>query len=312
ARRAGMESKMNTGEPLLRAALIQGNIEQRMKWDPEWEEEILETYEDLTRKAVAEAKQNGDLDLVVWPEAAVPFFPTDESAPGWRLRRLVNETGVPILFGAPHYEARRYYNSAFLMQPGVEELIRYDKNILVPFGEYVPLTWLFFFVDKVTEVGGTDFTPGMGARPIELGDTRIGTLICYEGIFPELVRDFERGGSDVLANITNDAWFGNTSAPWQHMATVRMRAIETRSFVLRAANTGITTLIDPLGVAREPTQLNERTYRIVAAGEDLSDTFYEKYGDVVVGLSTLGMLITAGFALIRRKKAPPPEESEDA
>ena len=315
ARRAGMESKMNTGEPLLRAALIQGNIEQRMKWDPAWEEEILKTYEELTRQAVAEAKQSGELDLVVWPEAAVPFFPTDESAPGWRLHRLVNETGVPILFGAPHYEARHYYNSAFLMRPGTEELAHYDKNVLVPLGEYVPLTGLFFFVDKITEVGGSDFTPGTGARALELGNVRIGTLICYEGIFPGLVRDFERGGTDVFANITNDAWFGNTSAPWQHMATVRMRAIETRSFVLRAANTGITTLIDPLGVAREPTELNERTYRIVSAGEDLSDTFYEKHGDVVVGLSTLGMLLALGFALMRREEIPPtapPEDQEEA
>lgn len=311
-RHTGMRTKMETGKPLLRAALIQGNIEQRMKWDPEWEEEILRTYEDLTRKAVAEAAEDGPLDLVVWPEAAVPFFPADDNAPGWRLRRLVREVGVPLLFGAPHYENGHYYNSAFLMRPDTEKLERYDKNVLVPFGEYVPLTELFFFVEKITEVGGSDFTPGTGARSIALGETRIGALICYEGIFPDLVRDFEHGGTDIFANITNDAWFGETSAPWQHMATVRMRAIETRSFVLRAANTGITALIDPLGNAREPTRLGERTWRIVTAGQDLSDTIYESRGNLVVWLSVLGILMAIGFAPAGPGRADAPKPPTDA
>lgn len=277
ARLAGIREHLAQAPRPWRIALVQGNIRQSLKWEPEFAERSLEQHELISR----EAHEREKLDLIVWSEAAATFFPDDPDAPTWRLRRLVRELDTPLLFGAPHYEDGRYYNSAFLLEPDAQtdDLPRYDKTILVPFGEYVPFSDLLFFVDRLVSAGAGDFSAGRQSEPLAVGDMRLAPLICYEVLFPELVRKFTASGANILVNITNDAWFGDTAAPWQHLAQARLRSVETRSWLVRAANTGITATINPAGELIAPTVLNTPAFRIARVGPDLEETLYERLGE---------------------------------
>ena len=177
-------------------------------------------------------------------------------------------------------------NSAFLLQPDGTLSGRYDKVHLVPYGEYVPLRRLFPFIGKLV-AGVGDFRPGKGFYPLTIDGHRLGVLICYEAIFPEAARDYKRKGAELLVNITNDAWFGRTSAPYQHLSMTVFRAIENRLYLVRAANTGISAIIDPTGEILSRTGLFERT---VLKGEvKIIDerTFYAAYGDLFVYLCAI-------------------------
>ncbi|MEW6775178.1 MAG: apolipoprotein N-acyltransferase [Bdellovibrionota bacterium] len=282
ARKPQIEGQINAAPEKFRVALVQPNVPQVLKWDDEHENAMLLRHEQMSRELLGK----GRVDLLVWPEAAFTFFPTDPEAPLWVVRRLSEETRTPILFGAPNEEQRgeeiRYSNSVLLMEPGVESLQRYDKIKLVPFGEYVPFSNVFFFLKKLVEVGAGDFTPGDSPVLLSTGKIRAAPLVCYEAIFPGLVRKFTGEGSNLLVNITNDAWFGKTSAPYQHLSMARLRTIETRSWMVRAANTGITAAITPTGALVDATELETQTYRIVEVGEDLGETAYEYFGDWIV------------------------------
>jgi apolipoprotein N-acyltransferase len=156
---------------------------------------------------------------------------------------------------------------------------RSDKVHLVPFGEYVPLAPFLPFIDKlVTGIG--DFTPGT-VSPLPLNGAEIGVLVCYEAIFPELAREWVRRGSDLLVNITNDAWFGRSSAPWQHLGMTRFRAIENRIWIARAANTGISAFIAPSGRVTEQSPLFETLYLKGEVGLGAQPTLYTSIGDAV-------------------------------
>ncbi len=157
----------------------------------------------------------------------------------------------------------------------------YDKMKLVPFGEYVPLKSLFFFVDKVVE-GVGDFQAGDTPFVFHAGRAKFGTLICYEGIFPGLTRRFVAGGADFLVNITNDAWFGRTSAPYQHLAMATLRAIENRVPLVRVANTGFSAMVDADGTIRWRTGLFETAWRVDSISWVGIQTFYTRFGDVFV------------------------------
>ena len=173
------------------------------------------------------------------------------------VRGLPLETGAFLLFGSPAYQrdaaGLRYLNSAFLLSPSDLVIGRSDKNHLVPFGEYVPLSGFLPFVNKLV-VGIGDYSPG-AINPLPIKEDQLGVLVCYEVIFPELAREYIRQGSDLLVNITNDAWFGESSAPWQHLAMARFRAVENRVWLARAANTGVSAFISPSGKIMQQTGL---------------------------------------------------------
>ena len=230
--------------PKKRIAIVQGNIPQDEKWDPAFQEKTLVKYLRLSLGTVGESPE-----IIVWPETALPFYPLE--SPMWRTveEKLLVPAGVTLVTGAPHREngasGPRYYNSAFVAGPtGIRG--RYDKQHLVPFGEYVPLRRLLFFLSPVVDAIG-DFTAGAGGDPLPCKGLRIGVLICFETIFPELAAERTRKGGDMLVDLTNDAWYGMTSAPWQDLAMAVFRAVECRRSMARAANTGFSAFIDPAG-----------------------------------------------------------------
>jgi apolipoprotein N-acyltransferase len=281
----------------LRVALIQGNIPQDVKWSPEFRQQTVDIYEHLTREAA-----KGGVDLVVWPESAVPFFFQDEPLPAERIRMLARELHTCLLFGSPAHELRNgtstYLNSAFLLSPQGETLGRADKMHLVPFGEYVPLGSLLTFINKLV-VGIGDFSPGEHATPLDTGTTKLGIQVCYEVIFPELARQYVQNGARVLVAITNDAWFGRSSAPYQHLAIASFRAVETRTPLIRAANTGVTAIVDQNGYIRNMTGLFVEGYRTGEIQPGRGTSLYLTIGDAPAWLC---VLLTAGVSLIIWRK----------
>ena len=264
-----------TGEPAIFVGLLQGNIDQSIKWDRRYQLSTLERYERLDRQAAERRPQ-----LIVWPEAATPFLLRREPELADRIVRLGQETGVPMLIGSPDIkEDGLYYNSAFLVDPSGRLRGRYDKRHLVPFGEYVPLRPLLFFVHRLA-VGIGDFGRGEGATVLSADGFRFGVMICYEAIFPAEVRERAVNGAQFLVNITNDAWFGRSGAPYQHFAMAVMRAVENGTYLVRAANTGVTAIVDPSGAVQAHTEIFTEAALVGMVRPRLGQTLYTCYGDV--------------------------------
>jgi apolipoprotein N-acyltransferase len=262
--------------PTLPVAVVQGNIDQAVKWDAAFRGETLRLYAALTREAAPGSR------LVLWPEAAVPAYLRFDHGVVQGLVALAGEVGVPILVGAPDAlptgASMRYLNSAFLL--GGDGLRgRYDKMHLVPFGEYVPLKRLLFFVEAIAADIG-DFTPGQTTTLFPLDGRTFGTVICYEVIFPDLFRRFVARGASFMTNITNDAWFGDSGGPLQHLAMVPLRAVENRVAVVRAANTGVSALVLPSGALDAELPLGTRGVLRGAVPVGGGGTFYSRFGDV--------------------------------
>jgi len=292
-----MQAKMESA-PAIDVTLIQGNIDQGVKWEPRYQEEALAAYNALSRRA-----SPGRGGLIVWPETAAPFYFQDSDSKSREVCRMARETGDWLLFGSPGYRNVKsgvnFLNSAFLLSPLGSIAGRYDKVHLVPYGEYVPLRGLFPFAGKL--VAGTgDIHPGKGYAPLFLLGHKIGVLICYEGIFPEAGRTYKKEGAELLVNITNDAWFGTSSAPYQHLSMTVFRAVENRLYVLRAANTGISAIIDPTGKIISQTALFVETALPGQARFIDNKTFYVAYGDLFVYLCFISLLLI--YMNYRRKK----------
>lgn len=274
-----LQQSADSRDDRLRIALVQGNIPQDVKWLPEFQEETVRIYRDLSHRA-ARADTPG---LIIWPEAATPFYYQDATPLSAAVAAIPRETGAALLFGSPAYFREpggiRYLNSAFLLDSTGREKGRSDKVHLVPFGEYVPLKRFLPFIDKLV-VGIGDFSPGT-ISPLPLNGHSLGVLVCYEAIFPELAREWVRQGSDLLVNITNDAWFGNSSAPWQHLSMVRFRAVENRIWIARAANTGISAFITPTGEVLAATNLFEPATAAVEIGLGARPGLYARTGDLI-------------------------------
>lgn len=276
-------------------ALIQGNIDQSVKWDPAFQEATVAVYERLSRKACS----TGPTDLVVWPESAVPFYLQSEEKYADRIRNLARELRSCTVVGSPAFEKDgetvRYLNSAFLLSPWGDVVGRSDKIHLVPFGEYVPMAKFLPFVNKIV-AGIGDFSPGAGIASLETGKGAIGVLVCFEGIFPELARGYVRAGSRLLVNITNDAWYKRSSAPYQHLSMTVFRAVENRVPLVRAANTGITAIIDSKGHILRMTNLFEEAILTgeVRLGE--GGTIYNRYGDFFAVACLVGTALVALLA----------------
>jgi apolipoprotein N-acyltransferase len=284
-----------TGGAAIRVGLLQGNIDQSLKWDRSYQTATLDIYERLTRR-VAAAKPG----LIVWPETAIPFFLQREPELAARVYRLAEETGVPMLVGSPDVgDDGRLYNTAFLLGRDGRIQGRYDKRHLVPFGEYVPLHQVFFFLDKLV-VGIGDFGRGQRATVFSLNGTRFSVMICYEAIFPDEVREFVRDGAEFLVNITNDAWFGRSGAPSQHLAMAAMRAVENGMYLVRAANTGITAVVAPTGEILAETGIFTEAALLGTIHPRLGETPYSRFGDVLAWVC-LTFLVAYGMALARAR-----------
>jgi apolipoprotein N-acyltransferase len=292
----------------LTVALLQGNIAQDLKWDDAAREAIFSNYRHLTIEAAADA----EIDLIIWPEAATPFFFANDRVFQLRQLQLAQEAGHPLLFGSPTYVQVGgqdiMYNSAFLVGPDATVLGRYDKIHLVPFGEYIPLRRLLFFLDKLV-VGIGDFRSGEAYTVMAIPPGRFAVLICFEAIFPDLVRHFVRHGAQFLVNITNDAWFGHSPASYQHISMVVLRAVENRLPIVRAANTGISAVIDATGRLSQQTDLFVRTWvkaRITPGGG--GTTFYTRWGDLFAYGCILVTAVSLGWGMVGVR---PTRESTD-
>jgi apolipoprotein N-acyltransferase len=233
------------GAPKKRIAVVQGNIDQTLKWNVAHQLKTIDTYLKLSASQQKTAPQ-----LIVWPETAMPFYLFQQKALTEMVINGIRSTGTDYLISSPAVtqteDGNRYFNRAFLVQADGTLQDTYDKAHLVPFGEYVPFKkWLPFLGKMVAQVG--DFSSGPVGDTLDWRQHQIGTLICYELIFPYLSRAAVRNGADMLINITNDAWYGKTSAPYQHFSMAVFRAVETRRTLIRSANTGISGFIDPVG-----------------------------------------------------------------
>ena len=297
----------------MRVAMVQGNIPQSIKWDPAFLDTSFNVYVDQTEQAARH-----HVDLVVWPEAAAAFFfqPTALYPPRFagdavyreRLLKLAADTGDPILFGAPALGLAAdgsvgMYNRAYLVSGAGKVVGYYDKIQLVPFGEYVPMRPLVgFLVNRIVH-GFGDMIPGTEQTLLPVKGAQLGVLICYESVFPDLTRRAVERGANVLVNITNDAWYGESSAPYQLLAMTAMRAVETKTPIVRVANTGISAVIDADGQITARTPLFKRGTEI----EDVSwyprRTVYTVVGDLFSEICFVLTLLGVLLAILRGRGA---------
>lgn len=240
-------------------AVIQGNIDQSKKWSPGMKEKTVSKYLELSEGVV---KKTDKIDLLVWPETALPFYPAREPLMN-HIRNFSRKKRVYLLTGSPYFtvvpDKKRpveYFNSALLLDRLGHLVGRYNKQHLVPFGEYVPLRTYLWFVKPLVELVG-DFTPGNSSIPLKAEKISAGVLICFESIFPEISRRQVVGGANLLVSMTNDAWYGRSSAPYHSWAMTVMRAVENKRSLVRAANTGISGFVEPTGVIRTELPLFE-------------------------------------------------------
>jgi len=242
--------------------------------------------------------------LIVWPETAFPsYFPSGTELDD-RLGDITREANTYLLLGSLSYKKKgkeiKIYNSAYLFSPGRHILGRYDKIHLVPLGEYVPLSTHFPFFNSLAGIG--NITPGEEAVIFKLPRGKFGVLICFEVIFPELCRKFVREGADFMVTITNDAWFGKTSAPYQHLAQATFRSIENRIWLVRAANTGVSAFVDPWGRIK----MSGGIFTSEVLTEEIefkahAMTFYTRHGDLFAIICSLLGIGLMGYVLLKRQ-----------
>lgn len=284
------------GDPFT-VGLVQGNIAQDDKWNPTLAPAILDRYLSMTRAAVARGAR-----LVIWPESSTPFLFDEDPVSAAAVRALVRESGTPLLFGTDEFERgtpNRFYNSAFMLSGDGATAAVYRKMHLVPFGEYVPLRRLLFFIAPLVE-SVSDFAPGTRVTMLPVAGHMASTAICYEVVYPHLIRQAVLEGSELLTTVTNDAWYGESSAPHQHYALASMRAIEQGRYLARAANTGISGIIDPYGREVARSGLFETTVVMGEVRFIRTRTVYATIGDVVPQLGVLVTLLGLAAAFWRR------------
>lgn len=275
------------------ALLVQTNLPQLEEYDSEWVQHHPDQFrelEQLTREAVA-AQPAGSPALIVWPEIPISLYFRHDPVIRARLLQLAQATRSYFLVGVVDFRAdpdgsQHPYNSAVLLSPAGEVVAQYDKIHLVPFGEYVPMArWLGFLEKLTAEV--SDFRPGRETVVMATAEGRLGTFICYEAVFPALVRQFVARGADVLVNISNDGWFGRSAAAAQHLNMARVRAVETRRFLLRATNTGVTAVVDPYGRVTAQAPGHTRTVLAAAFAPRRDRSLYTRLGDWFAALCAL-------------------------
>ncbi len=267
-----------SASPSVSITIVQGNIEQAKKWDIAFQNETTKKYVKLSLLA-----KEHKPDLVVWPETATPFYLLHNTRLSNMVQKGIYDTDADFLIGSPSFVRRKnsveYYNSAYLIGSDGKVSGKYDKVHLVPFGEYVPFKkWLPFLGKMVEQVG--DFRPGSKGNTISFRNCGLGLQICYEIIFPDLSRAMAKNNALLLVNITNDAWFGRTSAPYQHFSMAVFRAVENRRSLIRSANTGISGFIDPAGRIIAQTDLFQEAIMTRSIPLLHKTSFYTRFGDM--------------------------------
>jgi len=285
--------KVSSKAPQVALSLVQGNIQQNEKWKKENRLPISLLYLQLSLNEKAALS-----DLIIWPETALPYYLMNENSLKAIIDNGLKKINQPILIGSPSFieknNEKKYYNSAYIVNEKGEILDQYDKIILLPFAEYNPIkTYLPFF--KPIASTEDDFSKGE-LTPIKRIQNKFkpGIQICYEIIFPASTRQLVNQDADILINITNDAWFGNTSAPYQHFSMVIYRAIETRRSVVRCANTGISAFIEPTGRIRQKSQIFQRDVLNQKMPILTENSIYVQHGDWLPKMS----LILVAFLIV--------------
>ena len=289
----GMRLRSNTltqGTPI-KVGLIQGNIAQVDKWNPARAGMILDRYLQLSRQAVENGAQ-----FLIWPESSTPFN-FDEDPAADVIRHMVRELRAPLLLGSDETEPGdppQYFNAGFMLDTGGATAAVYRKMHLVPFGEYVPFQRLLFFVGPLVEAVAA-FSPGTRVTMLPVEGHMVSTAICYEVTYPAQARQAVLNGSEMLTTITNDAWYGTSSAPFQHFEMAAMRAIEQGRYLVRSANTGISGIVDPYGRVLIRTSLFETVAVVGEARFVQARTLYATIGDLAAYVS--GAIVVLALAL---------------
>ncbi|HEY5999037.1 MAG TPA: apolipoprotein N-acyltransferase, partial [bacterium] len=283
----------------VRVAVVQGSVPQDVKWDRRFREETFRTHEELTREAA-----RGRPDLISWSESATAFVYQREPDYQRRLADLARGTATPLLFGSPAFEEvggrSSLRNRAYLLGADGEVAGWQDKQQLVPFGEFVPFARLLFFARPLVQAVG-NFEPGEAPRLLGPPAQPFGALVCYEVIFPDLVRRFAAGGATFLVNITNDAWYERSAASAQQFAHLSFRAVENRRPIARAANTGISGFVDADGRVISASSLFVRGQWSAELPLPSRRTLYTRWGD---WLPRLCLLLALAGLVARRRGSP--------
>jgi len=301
-----------SGRRSVNVGLIQPNIDPNAKWDRESFKNNMQLLHDLTDSVATQP-----LDLVVWPETATPtFLRRNHYAVLTQIREHINQLQVNLLTGTPDLERQgedyQYYNSTFLLRPYSNQIEDYRKIHLVPFGEYIPLSGYFPELNNLN-LGQGNFQSGKEVKLFQIplktdqravADTVLtfNSVICYESTFPDLVRQATRQGSELLVVVSNDAWFGNTSAPFLHAEIGRWRAIENRIPVVRSANTGISLILDQYGRNLQSLPFGKSGWLSATVNQGEPRTIFVRYGNWLAHLCVILALFLIGYSIIRRKK----------
>ena len=286
----------------LRVALVQPNLGIEQNGNGSTRRERLRLLSDMSAAALDQ-----EPDLVIWPESAYPYAVPSHQPSLFLPEGVTND--VPWMFGGMGYEdgdaGRRLFNSTWLMAPGRRVVGRYDKHVLLAFGEYVPMQRFLPFLGRISPAIG-NFTPGEGPRTLVLPTGMpIGPLICYEDIMPEPARQAVRDGAQVLVNLTNDMWFGPTRAPYQHRNAAAFRAVENRRSLVRVTNTGLTSVIDAVGREQAALPIYQRGTLVHDVAALQMPTIFQRFGDWFAWLCCLGAVGLPGWQYVRRAKGRP-------
>ena len=285
--------------PRVPVSIVQSYSGVGSQWNNEYYGRGLEQYLQLSESSARRAAPR----LIFWPESAITFFLEEEPAYRASIAHALGFSEAELVIGGPHHEAladgeSRYFNSAFLLSPSGEIQGRYDKRKLLPFAEYFPLRTIEFLRRRFERV--RSFSPGDHREQLETRAGRAAVAICFEAIFPEIVRARMAEGARFLVNLSNDAWLGHGPGPEQHFSMVVLRAVENRTWIVRATTTGVSAIVDPQGrvVLRAPSGVSATLEDAIVPGE--SSSFYQSVGDLFAYACAVAVLVAALLARPRR------------
>lgn len=290
----------------IRLSMLQPNVDQLVRWD----EAFIDSAYIRNREMTLRAYENEKPDLIVWTETSLPMYFLKRKYYRKRVQSLSDSLNTPILLGSLDYQPAdnkykkfNFYNCAFWVRPGEKDVPWYGKIRLVPFSEYLPFTGLIPILNTV-DLGEADFSSGPRPEIFRWGKADFAPSICYEMAYPQFIRQSVKNGANLLINITNDAWFGRTSGPFQHLNIVKYRCIENRIWTARCANSGISAIIDDKGRFLSRTRLMERTILNGTVRLVGKPTKYSRYGDWFIGvcfLLCLPYFLIIGKRFIRKR-----------